>query len=50
VQFFLDWIAAAESRVSAMKDIDEQSRQALLAEQESARGFFDELLAAADAE
>jgi hypothetical protein len=50
VQFFLDWIAAAEARVRAMKDVDDQSRQALLAEQESARRYFEELLAAADAE
>jgi hypothetical protein len=50
VQFFLDWIVAAEARVRAMKDVDDRSRQALLAEQESARRYFEELLAAADAE
>jgi hypothetical protein len=50
VQFFLDWIAEAESRVREMKDLEDQSRQALLAEQESARRYFEELLAAANAE
>ncbi|HEX2477624.1 MAG TPA: CehA/McbA family metallohydrolase [Lacipirellulaceae bacterium] len=50
VQFFLDWIAAAGARVRAMKDLDDQSRQALLAEHESARRYFEELLAGANAE
>jgi hypothetical protein len=50
VQFFLDWIEKAKARVREMKDVDDRSRQALLAEQDSARQFFEELLAAADAE
>ncbi len=50
VQFFLDWIAAAEARVRSMKDVDDESRQALLAEHGSARRFFEELLAEANAE
>jgi hypothetical protein len=50
VQFFLDWIGEAEARVRAMQELDDQSRQALLAEQESARQYFEELLAVADAE
>jgi hypothetical protein len=50
VQFFLDWIEAADARVHAMKELDDQRRQALLAEHQSARGFFEEMLAKADAE
>ncbi|HJQ81908.1 MAG TPA: hypothetical protein VJ828_18225 [Lacipirellulaceae bacterium] len=49
-QFFLDWIDAAEARVREMPDLDAQARQAMLAEQESARRYFEELLAAANAE
>jgi hypothetical protein len=50
VQFFLDWIDAAEARISEMTDLDAQARQALLAEHESARRYFEELLTAANAE
>jgi hypothetical protein len=50
VQFFLDWIDAAEARLQEMPGIENAIRQPLLAEQESARKFFEALLAAADAE
>jgi hypothetical protein len=50
VQFFLDWIDAAEARIGKLPELDDDARQALLAEQESARRYFAELLAAANAE
>jgi hypothetical protein len=49
-QFFLDWIAAAESRIRQLPELDDAARNALLAEQELARRYFEELLAAATAE
>ncbi len=47
VQFFLDWITAAEARISGLQDVDETLREILLAEQASAREFFQDLLASA---
>jgi hypothetical protein len=50
VQFFLDWIAAAEERIRKLPDLSEGERSAQLAEQEKARQFFSDLLAKANAE
>jgi hypothetical protein len=50
VQFFLDWIAAAEARLRELPELNNDARQALLAEQQSARRYFEELLATATAE
>ena len=50
VQFFLDWIDAAKERLGKLKDIDDADRATLLAEQESARQFFEDLLAKANAD
>jgi hypothetical protein len=50
VQFFLDWLIAAKQRLGETAELDDDARQALLSEQESARRFFEELLAAANAE
>jgi hypothetical protein len=47
VQFFLDWVAAAVERISKLNDIDSADRAALLADQQFARRFFEDLLAAA---
>jgi hypothetical protein len=49
VQFFLDWIEAAESRIdeTAKRNAD---RESLLAEQQSARQFFEDLLSKANAD
>lgn len=49
-QFFLDWIGDAEQRLHAMRGLDETARKKLLAEQQSARSYFESLLAEADAE
>ena len=50
VQFFLDWIDAAEARFASCRSSTTPSAQTLLAEQESARQFFEELLATANAD
>lgn len=50
VQFFLDWIGAAEDRIRQQPGLDDVDRQKQLAEQDRARTFFDELLAQANAE
>ena len=50
VQFFLDWIDAAEARLRTLPKLDEAQRRAQLAQQESARKFFTNLLATANAE
>ncbi len=50
VQFFLDWIDAAMARLGSMPDLDDAKRQSLLAEQDSARQFFSELLSTANAD
>ena len=50
VQFFLDWIDARVAQLKALADLDERTRADLLAEQASARKFFEELLAKANAD
>jgi hypothetical protein len=50
VQFFLDWIDAAEAHIREQKKTNEATREALLAEQATARDFFQKLLATANAE
>jgi hypothetical protein len=50
VKFFLDWIDAAEARIRERKDVDNAMREKLLAEQASARAYFEDLLAAANAD
>jgi hypothetical protein len=50
VQFFLDWIDAAEARIRELKEVEPVMREKLLAEQASARAFFQDLIAAANAE
>jgi hypothetical protein len=44
VKFFLDWIAAAETRVRGLDAVAAPMREKLLAEQASAREFFEQLL------
>jgi hypothetical protein len=50
VQFFLEWIDARVGQLRAMAELDESTRSGLLAEQASARRFFEDLLAKANAE
>jgi len=50
IQFFLDWIDAAEARLGKLPDLDVADRNRLLAEQESARQFFADLLSRANAD
>jgi hypothetical protein len=50
VQFFLDWIDAAEVRLRKLPAMSEAELNAQLAAQDSARKFFGELRAAANAE
>jgi hypothetical protein len=50
VQFFLDWIDAAEARIRTLSKLSDAERTAQLAQQESARKFFANLLATANAE
>ncbi|MEX0642925.1 MAG: hypothetical protein WD468_09510 [Pirellulales bacterium] len=50
VQFFLDWLDAAEERLGKLKEVSDSDRAALLAEQEQARQFFADLLARANAD
>ena len=49
VQFFLDWIDAASERIGKLADISDADRTALLAEQQSAREYFEQLLSRANA-
>ena len=50
VQFFLDWITAAEDRLRKLPNLSEAQLAEQLAQQEAARKFFTELLANANAE
>jgi hypothetical protein len=50
VRFFLDWITAATERIEKLPGLDEPTRTALLAEQASARTYFDDLLSRANAD
>jgi hypothetical protein len=50
VQFFLDWIAANESRIRSLTNVPDPLREKMLAEQASARAFFDDLAASANAD
>lgn len=50
VTFFLEWIEAAAARVRELPALAEPERTALLAEQESARQFFQDLLPQANAD
>jgi hypothetical protein len=50
VQFFLDWIDAAEAHIREQNKLDNATRDSLLAEQATAREFFQKLLATANAE
>jgi hypothetical protein len=50
VQFFLDWIGAAEERLRKLPELDSSSLQNLIAEQTAARRYFEELLAKANAD
>jgi len=50
VKFFLDWLNADAARGRKLPDLDDAKRASLLAEQQSARKFFDNLLATANAD
>jgi hypothetical protein len=50
LQFFLDWIETAEAHIREMPQFDDKQRESLLAEQASARKFFEQLMAKAAAE
>lgn len=50
VQFFLDWIDAAEAHLRKLPKVDEATREALIAEQASARTFFEQLMGTANAD
>jgi hypothetical protein len=50
VQFFSDWIGAAEAHIRKLPNLDDTKREALLAEQASGREFFDELMSSANSE
>lgn len=50
VQFFLDWIAVNEKRVQGLNDVPAPLRERMLAEQASARTYFEDLLAGANAD
>jgi hypothetical protein len=50
VQFFLDWIDAAEDHIRSLPKLNDAERESLLAEQATAREFFELLLATANAE
>jgi hypothetical protein len=50
VQFFLEWIDAAVTRLKVMPKLDPRFRDTLLAEQESARRHFERLLSEANAD
>lgn len=50
VQFFLDWIEAAEARLRKLPGLDEAKLETQLAEQATARKYFEALLAKANAD
>jgi hypothetical protein len=50
VQFFLDWITAAEEHLRSLPNLSPDDLNAQLAQQDAARKFFAELLARANAE
>jgi hypothetical protein len=50
VQFFLDWIDAAQTRIHDLSTLDDEARQTLLADQDQARQFFESLLSKANAD
>lgn len=50
VQFFLDWLAAAEAHLRDDKQATDEDRQTQLAAQESARAFYSDLLQKANAD
>jgi hypothetical protein len=50
VQFFLDWIAAAEARIREMPKLEADEGESLLAEQARAREHFERLLSTANAD
>jgi hypothetical protein len=50
VQFFLDWIDAAEAHIRTLPNLEEAKRESLLAEQASARGFFNQVMGSVNAE
>ncbi len=49
VQFFLDWIVAAEAHIRDLPKLDASERESLLAEQAQAREYFEQLLSTANA-
>lgn len=49
-KFFVDWIAANETRLRGLQDIPNPLRKRMLAEQVSARAFFEDLLDSANAD
>jgi hypothetical protein len=50
LKFFIDWLEANSARIRKHADLDESNSAAKLAEQESARKFFEKLLATANAD
>ncbi len=50
VQFFLDWIDAASDHIRKLPKLDETEQAAMLAEQATARAFFEGLFVKANAE
>jgi hypothetical protein len=50
VQFFLDWTRAAEAHFRELPKLDAATREALIAEQATARRFFENLLSSANAD
>jgi hypothetical protein len=50
VQFFLEWIDAADARIRELPNLDNTERDSLLAEQASAREFLRQLLSTANAD
>lgn len=49
-EFFLEWTDAAKERIGKLKDVSDADRATLLAEQDNARRFFEDLLGKANAE
>lgn len=50
VKFFLDWLDTNSARIRKQADLDDSNGASLLAEQETARKFFENLLATANAD
>jgi len=50
VDFLVDWIDAAAGRLRELAGLDNDTREALLAEQQAAREFFDGLLSKVNAD